>query len=55
VMVAYILVQTDVGVIDDVAGEIASLKGVVVPRRLPDRTTSSLRPRRPASTNSGSW
>jgi DNA-binding Lrp family transcriptional regulator len=28
-MVAYILVQTDVGVIGDVAGEIASIKGVV--------------------------
>jgi DNA-binding Lrp family transcriptional regulator len=28
-MVAYILVQTDVGVTGDVAGEIASVKGVV--------------------------
>lgn len=28
-MVAYILVQTDVGVIGDVAGEIASIKGVM--------------------------
>jgi DNA-binding Lrp family transcriptional regulator len=27
-MIAYILVQTDVGVIGDVAGEIASIKGV---------------------------
>lgn len=28
-MVAYILIQTDVGVIGDVAGEIAGLKGVL--------------------------
>jgi DNA-binding Lrp family transcriptional regulator len=28
-MIAYILVQTDVGVIGDVAGEIASIKGVM--------------------------
>ena len=28
-MVAYILVQTDVGVIGDVAGEIAGIKGVM--------------------------
>jgi DNA-binding Lrp family transcriptional regulator len=28
-MVAYILVQTDVGVIGDVAGEIAGIKGVL--------------------------
>ncbi len=28
-MVAYILVQTDVGVIGDVAGEIAAIKGVM--------------------------
>ena len=28
-MIAYILVQTDVGVIGDVAGEIAGIKGVM--------------------------
>ena len=28
-MVAYILIQTDVGVIGDVAGEIATIKGVM--------------------------
>ena len=28
-MVAYVLVQTEVGVIGDVAGEIASIKGVM--------------------------
>jgi DNA-binding Lrp family transcriptional regulator len=28
-MIAYILIQTDVGVIGDVAGEIAGLKGVL--------------------------
>jgi DNA-binding Lrp family transcriptional regulator len=28
-MIAYILIQTDVGVIGDVAGEIAAIKGVM--------------------------
>ncbi len=34
-MVAYILIQTDVGVIGDVAGEIAGLKGVLTAEAVP--------------------